>query len=331
MKLGDSAPLPPTPRPWRPLLLTTILAVAVVLIGIVSVAWPERRGSDALVGSSSSLERNLGLTLVVLAIPAVLVAAGALSTMLGRLPAPRLVRGGLVAGLWCASAAFVVAWLGITAVAFLSAGFAERDARAERQLVVMPERIAALAGVTGTRDAQLVASDLASGHNLFVTADLDAQLTTDERLQTLARISAVLAQHQSNDLRMLVEARIGPLAVGVSPDNRQNSERLSLAAEVSSATTADLVVVLWRKQGDELVDDDGLGIEVVIHSMSQSPDRLAAAAVPVVRANAAAETTITALRHPPGRPPPSHYGYTLSSQPTAPEEQASVIVRQQER
>ena len=299
----------PNDGPFRRMVAIAVLATAVSLAGVAALFLPERSGLGDLIDSPSAPERRLGLLLVVLVLPAVLVAAAALSRILRWLPGPRVVRGGLTAVLWAGTAVVAAAWLPVAVVASVASGLAGRDARADAELSALPGRVAAVTGVISVGDALLAGTDLASGHNLYVTADLDPALTREERLLALDRISAVLAERQSNDLRMLAEVRSGPVAVGVSGDPGANRYRLSLAEDVVAATGADHAVVTWYEPGDDLVYDDRPGICVVVHSFDRPLDQVAAVAERAVRARAS-DGSLTVQRHPSGARPPASYDST---------------------
>lgn len=166
---------------------------------------------------------------------------------------------------------------------------------------------------------------LASGHYVFLTAHRGPQLAAAERLAALDRVSDLLAERSTTRLRPLVEARSGAVAVGVSGDKQHRRRRLDLATQVSAATGAELTDVLWRTQGNELIDDDGRGIKVLVRSASLAPETTAAAAEPVVRARVR-EATIIASQHPPGTPAPPFHPHPPSFS-AAPDDDVRVIVQ----
>lgn len=317
-----SIAMPYRSRPRRRLVLVACAVATVTALGILSVYVPERTGTEALVFSASAVYRALGLTLVLFVLPGVLVLAGVLSLLLPRGLRP-VVRLGAQGLLWCAALASLASWSLVSVVAIVGSSLAAAKADADQELITLPRLVQAVPGVDRTRLPSLVGTDLASGHHVFLTADLDPELSAAEQVKTLGGISAVLAERQSNSLRSFVEVRTGTVAVGVSANDRYNASRLDLARRVSAATSADSTVVLWRLQDDDLINDDGQGMHVQVQSTSAAPKALAAAVVTVVRANNQ-RATVQAYRLPNTTTPVPFYDYPNSPTPDSAVESASV-------
>jgi len=207
-------------------------------------------------------------------------------------PTNKLLRGVLTTGLTGLALAVLIPWAGTMFVVLIGASLADMNAGADEALRVVPAEVLALPGVQAVRDARLQPADLATGHNLTLTAEVDPALSNAAAIEVLGGVSTVLTQHR-HDVAALVVMQAGRATIGVSANPSLNDARLAIARQILADSAVGSVTVTLVTPGDDLIVDEGRAMSVVVYPLPEGRDQATHAALAAARAHAPPGTVAT--------------------------------------